>query len=68
MNKIREYRKQKGWSQEKLGQQIGATGRSIGYYETGARKMNVQTAAMIAAALETTLNDLFTPLQEQNER
>ena len=43
MNKIKDLRVSKGWTQEQLGESLGCTGVAIGRYERGARDLDVAT-------------------------
>ena len=43
MNKIKDLRISKGWTQEQLGESLGCTGVAIGRYERGARDLDVAT-------------------------
>jgi putative transcriptional regulator len=58
-NSVRAARKQKGCTQEELGAQAGLTRQSIIAIEKGRFTPSIQTALLLAAALETTVDDLF---------
>lgn len=49
--KIKTCRKAKHWSQERLGERAGCTGRAIGYWETGERMPRLPQLIGIADAL-----------------
>lgn len=59
MQKLAELRKAKGWSQSQLAAKIGCTTSCISNYEQGVRKVDLPTAARIAAALGCTVDDLI---------
>lgn len=56
---IREYRKQKGWTQKYLSQKSGVNESSIKQYELGTRNPKPDTLAKIAAAFEVDLADFY---------
>jgi len=60
---IREYRKQKGWTQKRLSQESGINESSIKQYELGTRNPKPDTLTKIAQALEVDMVDLI-PQQE----
>lgn len=53
--KIKYYRKQKGYSQEKLAQEAEISKMSIRRYESGERQPGVETLKKIATALDVNL-------------
>lgn len=58
-NKIREYREALGMTQEELAKKAGISRPFLSTVETGAAIPTVAKAADIAAALETTVDELF---------
>lgn len=60
LEKMRDYRKQKGWTLKDLAKKTGVTSISIGRYETGKREPNLTTLVKIADVLEVTVDDLLT--------
>ena len=60
-NRIRERRLELGLSQEKLGGKIGSDQSVVSYWESGRTEPKVFTAILLAKALETTVEDLFSP-------
>ena len=58
-NRVRELRSERGLTQANLGQMVGLTRQSIIAIEKGRFTPSVHTALMLAAALNTTVDDLF---------
>lgn len=58
-NNIRKLRKQKGMTLKDLAEKVGVTVQCISNYEQGIRKVDLPTAAIIAAALSCTVDDLI---------
>ena len=65
LKKIRELRKQKGWSSEKLGELVGLSGAAIRHIETGRRELKLPMLEKIAQALGVSVAEL---LEERDER
>jgi len=59
MNKIRKIREQRGLSQAKLAELIGATQSGIGKYERAERQVTLPVLEKIAEALQCTVADLI---------
>jgi transcriptional regulator with XRE-family HTH domain len=57
--RLRALRKQKGFSQERLGRRAGLSGKFIGEVERGEKSISVDSLYHIATALETPLRDLI---------
>lgn len=57
--KIKELRKKKGLTLKVLAETVGVSQQCISYYENGDRKIDLFTAAKIAAALNCTVDDLI---------
>ena len=51
-NKIKELRKRRNMSQEKLGHELGVSQAMIAQYETGKRNPKIKTIMKIASILE----------------
>ena len=58
-NRIRELRKEKHLSQQKLAQAVGLKRRSIMAYENNTISPTLETAYKIAKVLEKALTDVF---------
>ena len=56
--RIRQARKEKGWTQEQLAEAMGVDPVQISRWETGKREPQTSTLVKIAAALDTTLGYL----------
>ena len=63
---ITKYRKQKGYTQEKLGELLGVTNQAISKWELGISMPDVMLLPKIADALGTTLNGLY-GIEEKSE-
>lgn len=57
--RIKNARKQKEMTQEKLADMIGVTSTYIGFIEQGQRVPSIKTADKIARVLRIKLSDLF---------
>ena len=58
-NRIREFRKEKHLSQQKLAQAVGLKRRSIMAYENNTISPTLETAYKIAKVLEKEFTDVF---------
>lgn len=58
-NKLKEFREKAGLTQEELGAILGISQTAISLYETGGRKPDIETARLLAKALNTTLDSVF---------
>lgn len=56
---VRKIRKAQGLSQQKLGQKAGFDYRYIGFIEQARVNPTIKTLGKVAAALNTTVRDLF---------
>ncbi len=56
---IADFRKRKGFTQEKLGQRLGVTNQAVSKWESETSMPDVMMLPRIANALDVTLNDLF---------
>lgn len=56
---IKRLRKERGLTQEQLGELIGATGTAVMRYEKGLRKLDYDKLSNIACALKVTVEELF---------
>jgi transcriptional regulator with XRE-family HTH domain len=57
--KLRQLRKERGWSQDELAERVGIHGRHVGKYEAGKVLPNAETLLAIAAALDVSLDFLL---------
>jgi len=58
-NKIRDFRKEKGWRQVDLAQRLGILQSEVSDLETGKRKPNIYLAKRIAKVLGRDVNEVF---------
>ncbi len=58
-DKIKKLRKEKDWSQDYLGKQIGVHGRHIGKYEKGRVLPNAETAIRLAKIFNVSIDYLL---------
>lgn len=59
MNKIRQFRRAVGLSQQELASSIGVTAGAIGFYERGLREPSLDTIRKLAEALNCKPTDLY---------
>lgn len=57
--RVRDLRKKRGWTQERLADAAGRHWTYIGGIERGERNITLQVAADIARALDVEIGDLF---------
>lgn len=57
--RIRQTRKAKGWSREKLAEKCGISKNFIGHIERGTRRMSMDTFASLCRELETNADALL---------
>jgi transcriptional regulator with XRE-family HTH domain len=57
--RVRELRKSRGWSQEDFALRVGLDRSYLGSVERGERNISLENIALIAAALEFNLAELF---------
>lgn len=57
--RIRQYREEKGLSQEELADNAGISWRHLNYVEHGERKISVDVLIALANALDATADDLL---------
>jgi transcriptional regulator with XRE-family HTH domain len=57
--KVRKLRKERGWSQDELGRQVGIHGRHVGKYEIGRAMPNADTVVKIADVLGVSIDYLL---------
>ncbi|WP_268913607.1 helix-turn-helix transcriptional regulator [Lentilactobacillus sp. SPB1-3] len=60
-NRIREYRKQLGMSQNELADKVGLARQTIGLLENKSYNPSLKVCLRLANALDTTLDSLFNP-------
>ena len=63
--RLRALRKQRGWSQEKLGDRSSLSGKFIGEVERGEKSISVDSLYRVARALEIPLRELTDVCQEK---
>jgi len=56
---IKKLREAKGWSQQRLADELDMSRPTITQFERGTRNFSVQLGRLIAKALDCTLNDLI---------
>lgn len=56
--RIRELRKQKGMTQEKMAEELNITPKAVSKIETGERGTTIDTICLIATLLETSVDFL----------
>lgn len=56
---IRQLRRQRGWSQERLAETVGNTYKHIGQIERGEVNVTLDILSAIAAGFSVTVGDLF---------
>lgn len=66
--RIRSYRTQLGYSQEKLAEISGCHPTYIGQVERGEKNPTIESIEKIAIALEISLSKLFENLNEENNK
>ncbi|EGT5508119.1 helix-turn-helix transcriptional regulator [Clostridioides difficile] len=59
MNKLKDFRIQKGLSRNQLGAELGLTSRYIAFLENGERVPSLNTAVKIAAYFNTSIEYIF---------
>ncbi|UCF90512.1 MAG: helix-turn-helix transcriptional regulator [Desulfobacterales bacterium] len=57
--KLKQARKNLGWSQDDLGQKVGIHGRHVGKYENGRAMPNAETIIRIAKTLNVSIHYLL---------
>jgi len=57
--KLKALRKEKGWSQDVLGEKVGIHGRHIGKYEIGKAMPNAETVIKIAEVFDVSIDYLL---------
>lgn len=57
--KIRELRKEKGWSQAEFGQRIGVTQRHVSSWENGANVPSAETLVRLSEVLRVSIDYLL---------
>lgn len=59
INRIRELRNGRGWSQQKLGDKIGASGQHVGLLEKDERGLNLDWLRKISSAFELPVSSII---------
>lgn len=65
--RIRNYRTQKGLSQDKLAELAGVHPTYIGQLERGEKNATLESIERITSALKISLSDLFEKIDEQSD-
>lgn len=65
--RIRQVRKAKGWSQDKLAKKCGISLNFMGHIERGTRKMSMDTFANLCRELETDADALLWGITKPSE-
>lgn len=58
-NRVRQLRKDRGWSQEDFAYRVGLDRSYIGGVERGERNISLENIELVAAALQVSLAELF---------
>lgn len=58
-NRVRELRRQRGWSQEQFAYEVGLDRSYMGGVERGERNLSLENIALIATGLGVILSVLF---------
>ena len=66
--RIRYYRKDKKWSQEKLAERAGCHAAYVGQVERGEKNMTLDSLMKFATALEVSLPQLLNGLGSNNDK
>ena len=61
MNRVRELRSERGWSQGELGEQLGVSRQTVNAIETGKYDPSLPLAFKIAALFELAIEEVFEP-------
>lgn len=64
-DRLREFRKQRGLTQEQLSEKIGVTFQQIQQYENGSSRLNSDRLQQIAMALGIPIGSLFDDSDER---
>lgn len=62
--RLRKFRLQAGWSQERLAEKVDISIQQIQKYESGANKMNTDRLQQVAQALDVPIQLFFTDVDE----
>lgn len=65
--RIRQVRKAKGWSQEKLAKKCGISMSFLGHIERGTRIMSIETLNSICEALDASADELLWGIPKASE-
>lgn len=56
---IAQLRREKGWTQEELGERLGVTNKTVSRWETGSYMPGVEMLTLLGRELDVTLNELL---------
>ena len=60
-NRLRVLRAERGWSQERLGTELGVSRQTINSIEQGKYDPSLKVAFLLAHTFDCRIEDLFTP-------
>ncbi|MDM8534973.1 helix-turn-helix transcriptional regulator [Clostridiaceae bacterium HSG29] len=66
MKRLKKLREERRITQNELGEKIGVSGRSIGFYENGTRTPKLKIAIKIANYFEKNVVDVFSESSSEN--
>lgn len=61
--RLRKFRQQAGWAQERLAEQIGVSIQQVQKYESGSNKMNTDRLQQVAQALDVPIQSFFSDIE-----
>jgi transcriptional regulator with XRE-family HTH domain len=64
-DRLREFRKRRGFTQEQLAEKVGVTFQQIQQYENGSSRLNSDRLQQIGIALEIPVGSLFDDSDER---
>ncbi len=63
--RIRQFREERGWTQEQLAEMVGVTRQTILFLEKGKYNPSLRLAYKIAQAFKLTIEDVFSFQDEE---
>ena len=66
MNRIKELRTARGWTQDELAERLGVSRSRVGMYETGRREPDFETLEAIADLFNVDMNYLLCKAETSN--
>lgn len=64
--RIRQFREERGWTQEQLAEMVGVTRQTILFLEKGKYNPSLRLAYKIAQAFKRTIEDVFSFQDEES--